>query len=334
MYEFILGVDVSKKTLDVCLIDGGSIKEDKVLENNLKGIKQLQKWLFKHGVKKEKLLVCLEHTGVYVLPLQRFLSENKIACCLEMPLRIINSGGVLRGKNDKVDAFRIARYALKFQNEILLYQPPTEEQSIVKDLTTQRDRLMNCKKQLMQPIEEYLSMGEKNRAATLLKACRASVKSLEKEIKSIEVQIDELIKQQPSIKKNQQLAMSVPGIGKWISLQLILATDNFQKYKDAKKLSCYCGCAPFEHRSGSSIRGRTRVSHMANKKLKSLLTLGALAAARTEGEMRNYYLRKIEEGKSKMLVLNAIRNKLIHRVLSVISRGENYSPDYRNPLAA
>ena len=103
-------------------------------------------------------------------------------------------------------------------------------------------------------------------------------------------------------------------------------------FNEPKQLACHAGVAPFEHRSGSSVRGRTRVNQHARKKLKVLFHLGALAAVRVKGELRNYYERKVGEGKNKMLVLNAVRNKLIHRICAVVKRGEKYNFSFSSPL--
>ena len=91
--------------------------------------------------------------------------------------------------------------------------------------------------------------------------------------------------------------------------------------------------APVRYRSGTSIRGKTRVSHQARKRLKSLFHLGAMSVIRGPGELQDYYQRKVAEGKNKMLVLNAIRNKLIHRVYAVVRQGKKYDKNYVSPLA-
>jgi transposase len=83
---------------------------------------------------------------------------------------------------------------------------------------------------------------------------------------------------------------------------------------------CHAGVAPFEYRSGSSVRGKTRVSQHARLRLKSVFHLGAMSVIQMNGELRDYYRRKVGEGKNKMLVLNAVRNKLIHSVCSVVHR--------------
>jgi transposase len=113
---------------------------------------------------------------------------------------------------------------------------------------------------------------------------------------------------------------------------MIITTNEFKNISDPKKYACYSGVVPFEHTSGSSVRGRTRVSHFANKNTKRLLHMAALSIIRYHGELKTYWLRKIQEGKHKMVILNAIRNKLIQRVFAVVKRGTKYQKFYPTVL--
>ena len=104
------------------------------------------------------------------------------------------------------------------------------------------------------------------------------------------------------------------------ALSLILFTRNFTLFDDPRKLACYGGVAPFEYSSGTSVKGRTKVSHFANKDLKKIIHMAALSAIRYNPEMKAYFIRKVEQGKNKMSVINAIRNKLIHCIMAIIKR--------------
>ena len=113
---------------------------------------------------------------------------------------------------------------------------------------------------------------------------------------------------------------------------MIVLTNEFKGFSSAKKFACYSGIAPFEHTSGKSIKGKSRVSHLANKNIKALFHLAAISSIRFTGELRTFYMRKVNQGKNKMLVLNAIRNKLIHRIFAVVRDGVPYQKDYVHPL--
>ena len=120
-----------------------------------------------------------------------------------------------------------------------------------------------------------------------------------------------------------ELIKSIPGIGEQTALNFVVYTRNFTAFDTANHLACYAGVAPFPDESGTIVR-RAKISGFANKKLKRLLHLAAMAAIRVQGELRNYYIRKVSEGKNKMLVLNNVRNKLIHRMFAVLERQEPY----------
>ena len=113
------------------------------------------------------------------------------------------------------------------------------------------------------------------------------------------------------------------------AVNLITTTNEFLSITEAKKYACYSGVAPFEHSSGSSVRGKTKVSHMANKKTKTLLHLAALSAIQVKGEIKEYYKRKVEQGKNKMSVLNAVRNKIIQRVFACVKKDRFFEKNYR-----
>lgn len=157
--------------------------------------------------------------------------------------------------------------------------------------------------------------------------------ALKDEQKVIDQQINRLIQNDGRLKELFDWIVSVPGIGSTTATEIIVVTNEMTTITDPKQMACHAGVAPFEYRSGTSIRGKTRVSHQARKRLKALFHLGAMSCIRKESELRTYYQRKVAEGKNKMLVLNAIRNKLIHRVYAVVRRKEKYDKTYVPTLA-
>ena len=145
--------------------------------------------------------------------------------------------------------------------------------------------------------------------------------------------IDQLVKSDAQLNQQCVLATSVPGIGKITALNMIISTGEFTRIRESKKFACYAGVAPFEHSSGSSYRGKTRVSKMAKMTLKRLLHLAAMSAIQCCDELKAFYLRKVEAGKNKMSVINAVRNKLISRVFACITNQRRYQKIYQNALA-
>ena len=139
-----------------------------------------------------------------------------------------------------------------------------------------------------------------------------------------------MISEDEELSRLFELATSVKGIGLQIATHMLIVTHGFTKFKNWRKFSCYCGLAPFEYSSGSSIRGRTKVSHLGNKKVKAMIGNGVASAIQNDPEIAIYYKRKLDEGKHKMVVLNAIKNKLISRVFSVVKRGTPFVPLFQH----
>ena len=331
-YEFYIGIDVSKDTLDVAVLNGQHKEEVNHLKirNNDDGIHEMITWLNEkqQDFSIARTLFCMEATGLYCYPLLQFLYKNNAAIWVENAVQIKRSIGVLRGKNDKVDAIRIAQYAFKNIDRVRFWEPKREVVDMLKHLAALRERLVETKKRLITPVEEFRKVGNEQMAKMLGKSMHKSIQAIEKDIEGIENQMKKIISDDDQLRKLYSLVTSVVGIGFVTATNLIIHTNEFTLIKDARKLACYCGIAPFEHSSGSSVRGRTRVSSMANKKLKTNLHMASLTGMKLDEGLRNYYERKVAEGKNKMSVLNAIKNKLVARIIAVVNRGTPYQKKY------
>lgn len=143
-------------------------------------------------------------------------------------------------------------------------------------------------------------------------------------LKILEAEMAKIIVLNLELKTNYDLLITVPGVGHLTAIYLICCTNNFISKISGKQLACYAGVVPFEHTSGISIKGRNRVHSMANKDLKKMLHLCAMTAIRMYPEFQKYYERKKKEGKHSMCVLNAIRNKIVLRVVAVINNQKAY----------
>ncbi|AUD06906.1 transposase [Spirosoma pollinicola] len=246
-------------------------------------------------------------------------------------LQIKKAGGLQRGKNDAIDARRIAEYAFRFQDQMCLWQPPRLVLQKLATLSTLRQRLLRVRQQLQQPVNEHQGFVEKSLQKQLAKNCQASLKAINADLKNAEKQINVLIQGDDRLRELFGWITSVPGVGDAIAAEVLVATNEFKAINDPKKLACHAGVAPFEYRSGSSVRGKTRVSQHARLRLKSLFHLGAMSAIRMKGELQNYYQRKITEGKNKMLVLNAVRNKCLSPLNDWTKLQKQFSPfTFRN----
>lgn len=331
---YFLGIDIAKKTFQAAFTLDGINHLEAQVENNQAAIKRYFKDLKdKFRFSSDQLIVCLEHTGIYCLPVLDYLVKNGFKVCVEPALQIKQSQGMTRGKSDQVDARRIAQYACKNRQELRFWKPQRTIIQKLKALLVLRERLVKMKVQMEMPINEGQEYIEESLRKSLLKTCRNSIHALAKDISRVEKEISALVEKDIQLKEQFEFAVSVPGIGKVTALNVIVSTGEFQRISEAKKFACYAGVAPFEHSSGSSIRGKTRVSKMANMTLKKLLHLAAMSAIQSCQELKAFYQRKVAEGKNKMSVLNAVRNKLITRIFSCIKNKRIYQKDYQHALA-
>lgn len=324
-YPFILGIDVSKSTLDVCLMQSeeGSVLTQARIANTAKAIKGIPKLLATHRVVLADCLPCFENTGVYSVPLALFCSQRQWAYAEIAALEIKRSNGIKRGKSDKVDARAIALYGVRHMDKIRPSSMDQEHIQQLKLLVAERDKLLTSLK-LFKATSENQGFLPTQVYEVVQAANTRTLKALKQSLKIIEERITEIIEATQGLAQQVQLLRSIPGIGELTALQFVLTTHGFSRFSTSRQFACYTGIAPFEYTSGSSIRGRTRVSPLANKKMKSLLHMASLTAIKYDPELKLYYNRKKAEGKHSMLVLNNIKFKLVQRAFAVINRQSPY----------
>jgi transposase len=330
--KVFVGIDVSKDWLDFAtFVPGSEITYNARCANTTSGIAKMFKEIRKVcKVSTSELLFCLEHTGSYCARFLEYSGKMELLVCQESAWKIRRSQAP-RGKSDVMDAARIAEYAYRFKDRLRLWVLEPETIGRLRDLLALRERLITTSNMLKVPKSEAAATGKKQAVVDMTKFSDPAVKALKKQIKEVDAQIDQLVAQNPEYQKNMDLLCSIPAVGRMTALSLILYTRNFTLFNDARKLACYCGVAPFEFSSGSSIKGRTKVSHFANKALKKIMHMAALSSTRNNPEMKAYFIRKVKEGKNKMSVLNAMRNKLLHCIMAVILRQTPWVPKLSQP---
>ena len=316
----IAGVDVSKSTLDVFFKPGGySVKAS----NDNKGFKQLLKELTKAAMTATPLIV-MEHTGRYSLRFENFLRTYGIGYCKLSALQIKRSLGVIRGKSDKIDAERIAEYGWLRRDQLQCDAILSDKLTALQEILSLRLKLVRDRSGYINRFKELQSSGCCTKTDQLGKVHLHIISVLTKHIVELEARMKALIKSDEKLNKDCRLLISIKGVGWIIACYMICKTKDFTSFANARKFNCYAGIAPFEHQSGSSIKGRSRVSHLANKKAKSLINLAASTAIQHDPELKAYYQRKIAEGKARMCCLNSVRAKLVARMFAVIKRQTPY----------
>lgn len=326
---FFLGNDVSKEWFDITLLPVINYQKQEMVterfENTLKGLSLLKKWLKIHKVKFDNsTLVVIENTGIYHRLLWKFFNENNIPIHIGNAAHIKKSFGIARGKDDKIDSKRLCNYAYKNEDELKAAPALNAEFLKLRDLITSRTRLKSQLNANKGYLKELKNINDKATQTMMEKSYKMAITGLKKSIAEMEKQIALVLKGDPSIKANYKLLISVPGIGPVTATYILCCTNNFAFGVTGKQLACYAGLAPFLERSGKSVKGRNKVHKMANKELKSLLHMCALASIKYYEEFRNYYDRKVNEGKHPNSVLNAICNKLILRAASVVNNQQSY----------
>jgi transposase len=321
------GIDISKNLLDVCIEQDGKVLLDFQVENSPSKIRMA----FSHHMAQERLkweecIFCMENTGIYGVHLFRYLHKNSDSVYVVNPLHLKRSMGLVRGKNDKIDARRIARFIAKNHAELKSHHMPDETIELMRILMSKRKQYVKMLQGLKQSTGELKNFGNKKTMSSIKKAEALIIKNLNTAIEKMELQIAQIIAGDEKLAEIKKRISSVPGVGPVLSTALIITTNGFKRLNQAGALSCYAGVVPFEYSSGSSIYRKPKISMMGDKGLKKLLHMAALRAIRLEGELREYYLRKVAEGKNKMLVINAIRHKILLRVCAVVKNEKNYSP--------
>jgi transposase len=320
--KFIMGADVSKLTLDIHCY--GQL-ECMTISNDIKGYKKLLQWIKKQiSTDFSSVIVVMEYTGIYTYSFERFLHEHKIDYVKRPALDIKRSAGIKRGKTDKADAMMISRYGWQRREELKPMKPISEVQQQLQQLMTHRDKLVADKASYQSRLKELKGQMSEKLHLKIVESTEYVMQVMEEEINKIKVAIEDLMNGEENIQTNYNLIKSVTGVGFANAIHMLIATENFARFTDARKFACYCGVAPFEYESGSSIRGKTKTSHLANKKIKSLLTMAAISAINHDLELKIKYEEKIKTGKAKMVALNIIRFKLIERIFAVIKRQSPY----------
>jgi Transposase and inactivated derivatives len=336
MKKTVIGIDVSKEKLDLCLRTEENVIKETIVANTISSIKSSLKGLLKeHSLTVSDILLCAEYTGQYTYPLCCLCEELNIDLWLENPAQIKYRSGVQRGKNDKLDARKIADYALRYQDKACLFTLPEKTIATLKQLISERGMYMSDKGKYQGQLNDQKRFMSKDDYAKKSRRLKRQIKELEASIAEIEQEIDELINNDEMLSRQHELLLSIDGIGEQTAIKMIVETNAFRDFDNGRQFCCHAGVAPFKYDSGTSIRSKNKVSHRADKSIKALLHMAALSVAtrKKDGELHEYYERKVAEGKNKMSILNAIRAKLVLRMFAVIKFNKLYEKNYAFAIA-
>lgn len=331
MKKIYVGIDISKEKCNLCYRSGLEIVLEEEASNDARALRKAFKAALKAlDVSIDSVLVCAEYTGRYIYPLTVACQELDIFLWMDDPTRIKNSMGLTRGKNDAIDAARIAEYACRYSDKAVRYRIPDAALVSMKNLLADREFLLTDKKRYQSQITDqrrYMAPGDFRHKES---RWRKVVKAIEEQIKAIDAEIESIIAANPALTRQKELLTSIDGVGDRIAINMIAVTGGFTRFRNARQFCSFAGLTPYRYDSGTSVRSMAKISKRANQTMKALLHLAAVSAAThmKESEYREYFERKTKEGKHVMCVLNVVRAKLVHRMFSVIRRDTAYTKAY------
>ncbi|GGG59766.1 IS110 family transposase [Bizionia arctica] len=318
-YTETFGIDISKDVFDCYGSKQGHLQFKNTEHGFIKFLQLLD----------DNTLIVMEATGYYHYRLAQFLHKKKQVVSVVNPLSVKRfiQMKLAKVKTDKSDAKAICEYGII--NEVPLYNALTEVQSECLQLFRLMDSFLKKRTATKNKIhgEEVLGIPSK----WVYRSLKRDLKHLDKELLGIEKQLLSLVKQDQQIQLT--LLQSIPGIGLKTALFLIVITDGFKKFETASQLCSYVGITPTIRESGSSVRGRSKISKVGNRKLRNLLFLCSFSACKQNKACKNIYERIVNKGKSKKLALIAVSNKLLKQSFAIAKSGLPYDETYVSVLS-
>lgn len=314
--KHILGIDVAKAKLDVALRLPDGKRRSKVVENTPEGFTVLSTWLQKQGA--TALHACLEATGTYWEAVAEYLVDAGFTVSVVNPARVkaFGQSRLQRTKTDKTDARLIAEFCAAQHPEP--WQAPSPAVRELRALVARRNAL------------DAMRTQEKNRLPVAREAVRGGIEAhldyLEKAIAEIEAAIRDKIDRDPDLKQQRELLDSIPGLGDKTIPVLLSYYGGPLRFTKAKEAAAFAGLDPRQHESGSSVRGKPRLSKVGHGALRRALYMPAMVAITKTRWGRAFRDRLAAAGKPPMVIIGAMMRKLVHVAFGVLKSGKPFNP--------
>jgi len=323
-FRFFLGIDVAKAKLDCLLLDSVTDRRrSKVVPNTAEGWVALVNWLAKQGAARDDVHAILEPTGTYHEGVLFSLAQDGIAVSLINPaqLRRFAEGLGVRTKTDASDSAVLARFGAMLAPET--WQPAPLKARELRALLARRDAVAQDLQRERNRAEQ-LGVDTPERVRQSL---REAISFLDDELRALQKAIDQHIDDDPGLKRIWELLDSIPGVGQRVAdhFTALLAGRDFTC---AEQLAAYIGLVPTEWQSGSSIKGRPRMSKAGSASLRQLLYMPAVVATRRNPHVQALYNRLLNKGKAKMSALGAAMHMLARLCFGVVRSGQPYRADW------
>jgi transposase len=315
----VYGIDLSMEKFDINFIDEKRREKQKEVKN---GVVSISKFL---STIPDDSVLCAEHTGAYGDLLVYLCNQVNVRIALVPGYTIKHSLGLLKGKDDPLDARRIREYGERFSDKLVFSEYDEERIVELKQLYALRSQLVKARKTLLTSDKGRCHLPMQN--VSVHNHLQSVLANLDTEIAAVEAEIEALIRANQDLNENYELVTSIKGIGPVIATDLLIKTGNFKNIDTARKAASYAGVCPFPNTSGKMV-GKSKTSPFADKKLKSLLYMGAKSAVKHNKEYKLYYKKKQLEGKPHYLIMNNVSNKMLRTIYSVVKNKTPYSQDY------
>jgi transposase len=314
--DFVVGLDIAKAKVDVCLRLPTGKWRSKVVANSVAGFEELVAWLGRHGAAHAH--ACMEATGAYWEALAEHLSDAGYAVSVVNPAQIKAYGAALgvRSKTDAADAKLIAQFCAARPPALWQAPPPAVRQ--LRALVARREALIE------------LRIQETNRLEVAHDSVRASIeeviKMLQEQIRQIEQRIRQHIDDEPTLKSQRELLDSVPGLGDATIPLLLGHYGGPARFGTARQAAAFAGLDVCHHESGTSVRARPRLSKRGNSRLRKAMYMPALVSMRLTPWGKAFAARLSAAGKPKMVILGAIMRKLVQIAYAILRSGKPFDP--------
>jgi len=319
-----VGIDVSWDHFHAAIYGAQGKVSCKRFDNTLSGLEALVQWCEAQHVPLQRAWFVVENTGVYSATVCYGLHERGLRVALLSPLQVRD--GFRARKTDEVDAARLAEYGYRFADRLVAWEPPREAVVRLEHLLQARAQFRDGWQRLHNLLESIRRHPRHD--ASLVQQLAQQVTQLQRWQCEVEEQIAQLIAGDAELSVRREQVCSVRGCGEGMFWQLAMVTDGFVDIPSGRRLASWAGVCPHERRSGRRVYKGVHRRGYGNEEFLRVLHMAALAAVRLPGELRSYYLRKVSEGKPKLLVLNNVKNKLLHRLAACLRDGRCYVAEY------
>lgn len=325
---YFIGVDIASDSfvVSVCKDPDNFISKAAVWDNTPEGYDKFLSWLKDKGYTLNNCVVCMEATGVYSQGLSYFLVSQDYNVAVEPPLEVKKSFPTHGHKNDPVDSANIAEYAYRYFDKLHFWHPPNEVLKHIKTLLTTREHITKT----LSSYNNSLSALKREKVVTqhAVDIHKRIIKELKTSRKDIDKQIKELIKTDESVKHVYGLVNSAPGVGLQLASHIVVMTECGKKNLTYRNVASYVGISPWDDQSGTSVQRRSRSRKNGPGDIRKLLYLAAMSLREHNDYFREYFERKIAQGKPGRLVINNIANKLLKIIFAIIRTKRPYIKGY------